>query len=136
MTEFKGGCLCGKVRFELTQEPMATMVCHCTSCQKSTGTAFSVVSIVPDSAVKMTGEIKTYADTSADSGNAVNRSFCPSCGSPVITTAAVMPGIAIIKAGTFDDTSWLKPSAEIYCSSTQPWVKHADGAVQHARMPG
>lgn len=134
MTEYKGGCLCGKVRYELTQEPMATMVCHCTSCQKSTGTSFSIVSIVPENAVKLTGDLKTYADTS-DTGNAVNRSFCPSCGSPVITTAAVFPGVAIIKAGTFDDTSWLKPSAEIFCDSIQPWVQHAEGAAQHARMP-
>lgn len=136
MTEYKGGCLCGKVRYELTQDPVATMVCHCTSCQRSTGTAFSVVSIVPENAVKLTGELTTYADTSAESGNAVSRSFCPACGSPVITTAAVMPGIVIVKAGTFDDVSWVKPSAEIYCDSMQPWVKHADGATLHPRMPG
>lgn len=135
MTEYKGGCLCGSVRYTLAQAPVATMVCHCTHCQKSTGTAFSVVALVPEGALELAGDLKTYADT-GDSGQPVSRSFCPSCGSPVTTTAAVMPGMVIIKAGTFDDTSWLKPSAEIFCASSQPWVPHAAGTALHERMPG
>ena len=46
-----------------------------------------------------------------------------------------MPGASIIRAGTLDDTSWLKPTMEIYCDSKQPWVSLDSGLQSFARMP-
>jgi hypothetical protein len=47
-----------------------------------------------------------------------------------------MPGLNIIKAGTLDDTSWLKPTMEIFCNSAQPWVELSGDRQRFPKMPG
>src|SRR5689334_14024328 len=81
---------------------------------------------LPKQALSIKGTLKTYADQ-GDSGKAVNRRFCPDCGSPIITEAEALPDLVIIKAGTLDDTSWLKPTTEIYCDRAQPGVQLGGG---------
>jgi len=122
MPQITGGCLCGKIRYSATADPVFTGVCHCRNCQKQSGTAFSIVVGVPAPSLSVQGEMKTYHDK-GDSGQAVERRFCPDCGSPILTEVAVMPGVAILKAGTLDDPSGLKPGMEIFCDSAQPWVQ-------------
>ena len=117
----KGGCLCGQVTYASTGEPLATLVCHCRNCQKQAGTAFSVIAVVPAGTLTVSGELKSYLDT-ADSGNVLERQFCPQCGSPVFSVPRGNPGITAIKAGTLDDPGRLKPAAQIWCASAQPWL--------------
>lgn len=134
MTNHHGGCLCGRVRYVLHGEPDAVCVCHCTHCQKQTSSAFSIVALAPKTSVEIKGELATYADT-GDSGQAVLRRFCPTCGSPVVGECASMPDVQIIKAGTFNDTDWLQPTFNIYCDSAQSWVKIPEGQQNFGRMP-
>jgi len=132
MAQISGGCLCGKVRYETKAEPLFMGICHCSSCQKQAGSAFGTSVAVPKQALSIKGTVKTYAHKGG-SGKVVNRRFCPDCGSPVITEAEALPDVVIIKAGTLDDTSWLKPTAEIFCENAQPWVQ-LGGGMQ--RFPG
>jgi len=134
MAEILGGCLCGQVRYSGTAEPMFTGVCHCKDCQKETGTAFNIVVAVPQAALSFQGSPKTYTQK-GDSGQDVVRRFCPNCGSTITSEPAAMPGASIIRAGTLDDISWLKPTMEIYCDSKQPWVSLGSGLQSFARMP-
>jgi hypothetical protein len=134
MREIIGGCLCGQVRFSVKADPLLVGVCHCKNCQKQTGTAFSVLIGVPKSALSTRGRIRSFHDT-GDSGQAVERNFCPECGSPIFSEAAVMPDVALIKAGTVDDTSWLAPTMHVYCDSRQPWIPIPEGSQQFPRMP-
>src|SRR6201999_845749 len=106
MRKMTGSCLCGQVHYSAEAEPMFTAVCHCRNCQKQAGTAFTIVVAVPRTAFTVTGRMKTFHDT-GDSGQPVERHFCPECGSPIFSDVAVMPGVAFIKAGTLDDTTWL-----------------------------
>jgi hypothetical protein len=80
------------------------------------------------------GLIKAFHDI-GDSGQTVERNFCPECGSPIFTYAAAMPGVAFIKAGTLDDTSWLDPKMHIYCDSKEQWTFIAEGSQRFAKMP-
>jgi hypothetical protein len=82
----------------------------------------------------MTGPIKTFEDT-GDSGKPVHRRFCSECGSPIISEVDVMPGLVFIKAGTLDDTTWLKPTMEVYCSSAQSWVPPLGELQRFDKMP-
>ena len=134
MVEMTGGCLCGQVRYSATADPAFVGVCHCAKCQKQTGTAFSVVVGIPKSAMSIQGKLKIFHDT-GDSGQAVERTFCPECGSPISTDAAVMPGITLIKAGTLDDTSWLDPKIHVYCDSKERWTPIPDGSQKFGKMP-
>jgi len=119
-----GGCLCGKIRYTLNVEPQICVTCHCKNCQRQAGTALSIIIGVPESAVEITGDVKTYNDT-GDSGARVRRQFCGDCGSPVFTRLE-QPGMMFIKAGSLDDTAGLTPSIHCYTKSKQDWMPLGD----------
>ena len=134
MIQITGGCLCGQIRYSANAEPAFVGVCHCKNCQKQTGTAFSVLVGIPRSEMSIHGSLKTFHDTGG-SGQAVKRNFCPECGSPIFTDAAMIPDVAFIKAGTLDDTSWLDPKMHIYCDSKEEWTFIPEGSQKFAKMP-
>ncbi len=61
--KLEGGCVCGKVRYSADAEPIFVGVCHCTTCQKASGSAFNVVVAVPKSALSVQGMTKTLPGT-------------------------------------------------------------------------
>ena len=134
MPEISGGCLCGKVRFTANGEPGFVGICHCRNCQRQSGSAFAVVLGFPVAAVAMQGELKTYTDT-GDTGKSLFRRFSPECGSSISTEVEVMPGMIILKAGTLDDPSAVKPAMQIYCDSAQPWVSLGGEMKSFPKMP-
>ena len=135
MREMSGGCLCGQVKYSANADPAFVGVCHCKNCQRTSGTAFSVVVAVPKAALSGTGRLQAYRDK-GDSGQELMRSFCPDCGSSLFSDAAAMPALTMIKAGTLDDTSWLDPKMHVYCSSAQRWTPIPEGSQTFAKMPG
>ena len=133
---FAGGCACKAIRYEVSSEPVAFMLCHCRDCQYASGGEPAAVVVVPKPAFKMTkGEVKSYA-VKGESGNEVARQFCGTCGTPLFSALAGNPGLWAIKAGSLDDPSWLKPTAYLWKISAQPWA-HLDPAI-HAfdKQPG
>jgi hypothetical protein len=132
--KIEGGCLCGKVRYSAEAEPAFVGVCHCKNCQKGTGTAFGSVVALPKPAVHVQGTLKTY-EGRGDSGKAAYRRFCPECGSSIVQEVEVMPNMVMIPTGTLDDTSWVKPGMEIFCSSAQPWVSLGGERQRFPKMP-
>ena len=135
MAQFVGGCLCGKIRYSSNAEPVMTALCHCKNCQKQAGTAFSVIVAVPKPTLSITGTLKSFTDK-GESGKPVHRNFCPECGSPITTVVDAMPDLVFIKTGTLDDTSKLKPTMEIFCSSAQPWMVERNKTQKFARSAG
>lgn len=119
-TSLTGGCMCGAVRYECASEPLMAGNCHCTDCQRATGTAYASVFFVPRSAVKITGEVQYY-ESKGDSGSSIRRGFCPTCGSRLFGLPALMAENMGIMAGSLDDASGHKPMFDIYTSSAQPW---------------
>ena len=132
--KIEGGCLCGKVRYSADVEPTFVGVCHCTNCQKGTGSAFSVVVAVPTPALTVQGTLETFTGR-GDSGKATYRRFCPACGSALIDEAEIMPNVTMIMAGTLDDASWVKPASEIFCDSAQPGVQLGGERRRSPKMP-
>lgn len=135
MPDIKGSCRCGQVTYTAGADPVFTGVCHCTACQKGTGSAFGVVIGLPAAAVSISGTTKTFHAT-GDSGKPTHHRFCPECGSQIADEADVMPGVVMIAAGTLDDPSWIKPTVQIYCDSAQPWVSLGGEMQRFAKMPG
>lgn len=115
-----GGCLCGLVRYQITGDVLATAVCHCRNCQKQSGSAFSVNTIVQADQVDISGDLATFADAS-DKGECVKRRFCGHCGSPILSELASSPGLLAIKSGTLDQLMPLQPQVQVWTKSRQPW---------------
>jgi len=135
MSEIRGGCLCGGVRYSATGDPAFVGVCHCRDCQKFSGAAFAVVVGVAKSALSVQGTLTTYTKP-GDSGQPIHRRFCPNCGASVMDEADAMPGVVMLAAGTLDDPGWVQPRMQIYCDSAQPWVELGGEMQRFAKMPG
>jgi hypothetical protein len=136
MTKITGGCLCGAVRYTSDAEPAFVAVCHCVTCQKYTGSAYSINVGLPGESVTITGSSHaTYEDRSGSSGKPFLRTFCSRCGSPISGRGDAYSGLIFLKAGTLDDPSQVKPAIHIWCSEKLPWVVIEDGAGQNPGNP-
>jgi hypothetical protein len=116
-----GGCLCGQVRYGVEEQPKLNIVCHCASCRRHSGSAFSAAALVPRDKITIAGETRVYAETS-DAGNEIKRAFCPNCDPSLYSEAAACPGDLVLQAGTIDDPHWFKPRANFWTDSAMPWV--------------
>jgi len=135
MSRFTGSCLCGEVSYDVDAEPMFMGVCHCKDCQKATGSAFEAVVGIPEAGLSMKGSPKTFSTMGA-SGKTLTRSFCPQCGSTMMSRAESMPGVVMLTTGPMDDGAQFKPTMELFCSSAQPWVQLGGGMQRFPAMPG
>jgi hypothetical protein len=130
----QGGCLCGRVRYEVTAEPVMTAACHCRDCQRATGAPHFAAVAVPTPAFRVQGETRAFERT-GDSGSRVVRSFCPHCGTTLFARNGGMPQTTQISAVSFDDPSGLGPRMHIYMASAQAWDR-TDGVLPaFPRMP-
>lgn len=119
----EGGCLCGKVRFTANQAPLRTLVCHCTFCQRVTGTSFYAESIFPREAVRFNeGELRQYEHLSDGSMKKVFVQFCPTCGTTVGLTFERWPGFRAISRGCYDDPNAVEVTSHIWTRSAQSGV--------------
>ena len=116
-----GGCLCGRIRYSGEAEPLRMVACHCKDCQRQTGSAFLTVFAFPKGTVTLTGDPQIYTRPGGTTGMPLHRVFCPDCGSSIMMYRDDTNRINIT-AGTLDDTSFFKPTANIYCETKQEWV--------------
>ena len=87
MPTIEGGCLCGAIRYRSDAEPLMQVVCHCETCRKNSGSAFSMNVAVPQDTLRIeSGSPRRYEDHSGVSGKAFYRFFCGDCGSPLFTS--------------------------------------------------
>jgi len=122
-----GGCLCGKIRYEITEAPQLVYTCHCVDCQRLTNSAFSMGIVVPDTAFRLMGFEPRQLQRTADSGRVNTRLVCPECGSWVCGASSSDDRLRRVRAGTLDDTSWLRPTAHFWARSKQPWITLPEG---------
>jgi hypothetical protein len=135
MKNREGGCLCGAVRYVLNGEPQAAAICHCRHCQRQSGSLFSFNLFIAEADFEQHGETKIFEDR-GDSGQPSYRHFCGSCGSPVITKVALMPGQVLVKAGTLDSLEGLpSPQVEIYTDRAVEWLSPFVGTNRFALSP-
>lgn len=134
----QGGCVCGAVRYMTQGDPLRVTVCHCTWCQRRTGTAFAVEPVFNDNQVEITGgPLTKYRHKSDTSGRWLDLEFCPRCGTNIGMTLEWRPGVRIIDAGTFDDPSWISADKHhfrhIFLRSSRDWSLVPDGVEKYEK---
>ena len=115
-----GGCLCGQVRYSLSAEPVNSRICWCRDCQRIAGNG-TVNALFPAESLEISGSPGEYIRTGG-SGQPVRRRFCPQCGCHLFAEAAAYPGVVVVRIGTLDEPSSIKPAANIWSSSAPAWA--------------
>ena len=119
-----GGCHCGRIAYEAEIDPDKVRICHCTDCQRLSGTAFRVSVGTPEADfVLLSGSPRTYVKT-AESGARRAQVFCADCGSQIYATSAGDDGPKTLnlRTGTMDQRDRLRPRAQIWRRSAQTWL--------------
>ena len=114
-------CCCGSLRAEAAGEPAVVLACHCTECQRRTGSPFGVGTYFPKEQVRTEGPSKVY-ERSSDSGRKIEFHFCPDCGSSVFWYAELYADMVGIGFGTFADPSMPSPTRSVWETTRHPWV--------------
>ena len=99
-----------------------TVHCCCKDCRKIGGTGHATHSVVPEHAFEWSGPLTEY-EKIADSGNRINRRFCPNCGSAIFHTREGLDGMVVIRASSLDDPEIVVPEKVLYLSSAVSWDK-------------
>jgi len=119
----QGGCLCGSVRYRTIGAPERTTICHCTFCQRLTGSAFLIEPVFATTNVEVSrGAVRTYLHRSRAHGRTLTVNFCPECGTHLSLLFERFPGYQGICGGTFDDPQWFKPDRHIFTETALPWM--------------
>lgn len=117
-----GGCLCGCVRYVFTQRlRFNPYACHCTDCQRRTGSAFGVQLTARVEDVTFSG-VMIEGHHVQPSGAVARINACPQCLSRVYTTNNRRPGLINLRAGTLDNSKDMVPAFHVYVRSKQPWI--------------
>jgi hypothetical protein len=117
-----GHCHCGEIAFEAEVDPDMMSICHCSDCQRLTGSAFRANIPAPAEHFRLLrGAPKSYVKT-ADSGNQRRHAFCGTCGTPVFACAVENPQSYSLRIGTISQRAAFSPKRQIWRRSALSWV--------------
>ena len=123
-----GGCTCGAVRYRLKARPIFVHCCHCTWCQRETGSAFAVNAFIEASQVELLKGRPVQQTLPSLSGKGQVFWRCADCGVTAWSNYADSgPKFNFVRVGTLDDPSQVPPDIHIYTSTKLPWVILPEG---------
>jgi hypothetical protein len=130
-----GGCLCGGVRFEVAEETLVSaQYCHCTRCQRRSGTAASANVRVEAGAVRVVAGEELIREWTPDDGFA--KAFCGECGSALFSRPPESDAFASIRLGTFDEDPGIRPQWRQFVASAAAWEPIPDdGLPRYPEQP-
>ena len=132
MSSRTASCRCGQLKATATGEPVRVSVCHCLSCKKRSGSAFSVQARWPKEQVTIEGRSKSF-EKRADSGNRITYHFCPDCGSDVhYEIDGKFDGLVAIPLGAFEDPYFATPKFSVWEKRKCDWVEILGDGVEHS----
>ncbi|MGI3183826.1 GFA family protein [Nioella aestuarii] len=119
----EGKCACGAVTYSMKTDPMFVHCCHCSECQKQTGSAFVLNAIIETDRVEYSGPIKEMTlPTPSGKGQVISR--CENCGVAVFSSYLIRQGkLLYIRVGTLNHPENCPPDVHIFTSSKLPWLK-------------
>lgn len=131
-----GQCHCGEIKYKAVVDPDTVRVCHCTDCQVMSGSAFrTVVTSEVDGISFIQGKTKEYIKI-AESGNQRAQGFCQNCGTAIYAVSVGdVPKIYSIRLGSVDQKETLIPTSQIWCRSSQKWLKNLTDIKTFSTLP-
>ncbi len=115
----QGGCLCGAVRFEVSQPPLLTFVCHCRDCQKMSAAPYSLAAAFAADAFRL---VRGAPEILRRAGSRRQHAYCAACHCGIYAQVDGTEARVNLRAPLFDDTSWIVPQAEVMTRDALPWA--------------
>jgi hypothetical protein len=136
MPELTGHCGCGAVAFEISEPLVAAAYCHCTRCQRRSGTAVQASArLAPGSLTITRGEehLKGWAPEGG-----LEKVFCAECGSALLARDPETKDVSIVRLGAIDGDPGVRPAAHQFVAYAAPWEPIADDGLPRfdERLPG
>jgi hypothetical protein len=125
----EGGCHCGGVRYAVTAPPLAVNACHCDDCKRLSGGPFGLYAHVAKAALEIRGGARDTFRRTGGSGNQILIERCAVCGTRMWHLPDVAPDLAILCAGTLDDSAWAIPTSHIWTEYAAADAVAADDAL-------
>jgi hypothetical protein len=123
-----GGCLCGGVRYEVTAPLVSASYCHCTRCQRRTGSAAAASARVAPGSLRITsGEELVRAYDPGDGG--FLKEFCSACGGALWSRSPEDPDVIGVRLGTFDGDPGIRPQYRQYVTYAAVWEPLPDDGL-------
>lgn len=120
-------CLCGQLKITMKDDPVRVNMCHCTECQRRSGSVFQIGAFFDESqVVEIEGESTIYQRTGG-SGNAIHLHFCPTCGVSVYFRPQARPTVVGVHGGCFNDPDFPSPHTAGWTKSKHHWVDIPEG---------
>lgn len=113
-----GVCRCGRVKIRISAPPLITMACHCTGCQRMSGSAYSLSAAIPTEGFAVIEGEPVVAGASAEAGH----HFCPHCMTWMFTRPQGLDFFVNVRPTMLEDTSWYSPFIETYTSEKLAWA--------------
>ena len=129
----QGGCLCGAVRYEITAPFLSAGYCHCTRCQRRTGTGSSANGRVPQSGFQLLQGEDSLKGYSPPEGGA-RKVFCSECGSAVFSGDPLSDEEVAVRLGGLDGDPGIRPEHRQFVDSAVDWEPLPDDGL--TRYPG
>ena len=136
MTVFaEGRCACGDVRYRLLDAPIVTHCCHCRWCQRETGSAFALNTVIETDRVEVAQGAPEHVMTPSQSGRGQEIVRCPACKVALWSHyGGAGDNAAFVRVGTLDNPDLCPPDVHIFTESKQPWVLLPDDAEVFAQF--
>ena len=126
---YTGHCMCGGVRFEVTEEPLSAGYCHCTRCQRRTGNASSAQARIDGRTLNVVqGEELLKPWRHPDGG--FEKIFCSECGSHMFSRDPDDPTQMSVRLGVFDGDPGVRPSWRAFVAYAAPWEPIPDDGLE------
>ena len=123
-----GGCLCGQLRFEVTEAPTVACYCHCTRCQGRTGSGSSAQALVPNAAIKILAGEEALRGWGPPDGGRV-RQFCGECGAHLFSREPDGAGLASVRMSAFDTDPGVRPTWRQMLAYAATWETIPDDGL-------
>ena len=131
--KLKGGCICGQVKYYITEKPLFTQACHCKDCKVLTGSSYVVNSSVLENTLIVEGEVSS-TELKAGSGASYKTYFCTKCGNYVYADYDSAVGRLTVRTKTLDNSEKFPPQVHIFTKDKDPWLNLSEDVICFKEM--
>tara|TARA_B100001559_G_scaffold32254_1_gene24566 strand:- start:38 stop:517 length:480 start_codon:yes stop_codon:yes gene_type:complete len=129
-----GGCICGEVKYKLTEAPLFTQACHCKDCKILTGSSYVINSSVLENTLIVEGKISPSEGLKGGSGKPCKAYFCTKCGTYLYTDYESAVGRMNVRTKTLDESKEFPPQVHIFTKDKDPWLNLKDNVICFEKM--